>query len=105
MTSTGADAADILTLNVGFTKDLKGNIREDKRFIWRGSRLKDTEPFKVHFSEEATAFIKRYFEQERNGAEDSDPLFVSDRCSYRKLNRACILARFFLKTICEATYT
>lgn len=24
--STGADAADILTLNVGFTKDLKGNI-------------------------------------------------------------------------------
>ena len=76
--STGADAADLMTLNVGFTKDHIGEIRKDKRFLWRGNRQKDGEPFKVYFSEEATNFLRRYVEQERSKADNEDPLFIDD---------------------------
>jgi len=76
--STGADASDLLKLNVEFVKDGKGELSKVKRFIWHGNRYKDGEEFKVYFSEEATRFLKRYVEQERADAENSDPLFVTE---------------------------
>jgi integrase len=74
--STGADAADLLALNVGFVKDDKGKISGAKRFLWKGNRLKDGIEFKVYMSAEASAFLKRYCEQERANEPDKAPLFV-----------------------------
>ena len=74
--STGADATDLLSLNVGFVKDGKGDISQVKRFLWSGNRSKDNVPFKVYFSEEATQFLKRYVEQEQANASDNEPLFL-----------------------------
>lgn len=76
--STGADAADLLALNVGFVKDEKGNISSIKRFLWKGNRVKDSIEFKVYMSAEASQFLKRYVEQERAGAQDKEPLFIKE---------------------------
>jgi integrase len=76
--STGADTADLLKLNVGFVKDGKGEISKVKRFLWHDNREKDGIEFKVYFSEEATQFLKRFVEQERAEAKDSEPLFVKE---------------------------
>jgi integrase len=76
--STGADATDLLKLNIEFVKDGKGKISDKKRFLWYSNREKTNVPFKVYFSEEATEFLKRYVEQERAGAEDNEPLFVTE---------------------------
>lgn len=76
--STGADSADLLSLDVGFTKDPKGAISTVKRFIWHDNRKKDGIEFKTYFSAEATQFLKRYVEQERANAEDKAPLFVKE---------------------------
>lgn len=70
--STGADAADLLKLDVGF---VRGQEKE-RRLFWRGNREKDLEEFKVFFSEEAMRFMRQYVEQKRRGAKDGDPLFV-----------------------------
>ncbi|MCW3997963.1 MAG: site-specific integrase [Candidatus Bathyarchaeota archaeon] len=74
--STGADATDLLKLNIEFVKDGKGDTSKTKRFLWSGNRSKDGVPFKVYFSEEATQFLKRYVEQEKAGAKDKEPLFL-----------------------------
>ena len=76
--STGADATDLLKLNVGFVKDAKGKISDKKRFLWYSNREKTNIPFKVYFSEEATEFLRRYVEQERADASDDEPLFVTE---------------------------
>jgi integrase len=73
--SSGADATDLLKLNVGFAKDGRGKIADLKRFFWHGNRAKTGQPFKTFFSEEATEFLKRYVEQERAEAKDDEPLF------------------------------
>jgi len=77
--STGADATDLLKLNVGFVKDAKGKISDKKRFLWHSNREKTNVPFKVYFSEEATGFLKRYVEQERAGVSDDEPLFTNEQ--------------------------
>jgi len=75
--STGADATDLLKLDIDFIKD-KGKISDKKRFLWYDNREKTNTPFKVYFSEEATEFLKRYVEQERADASDDEPLFVTE---------------------------
>ncbi|MBA7642269.1 hypothetical protein ES703_49958 [subsurface metagenome] len=80
--STGADAADLLKLNVGF---VRGQEKE-RRLFWRGNREKDLEEFKVFFSEEATRFMRKYAEQERGGAKDNEPLFIGGGYSYERKN-------------------
>ena len=80
--STGADASDVLALNVGFVKGPKGNITEEKRILWKGLRLKDKQPFKVFWSKEATSFLKQYVEQERANVGDDEPLFVISEYEY-----------------------
>lgn len=76
--STGADTTDLLRLTVAFIKDGKGNITTKKRLLWHDNRNKDGVEFKVYFSSEATSFLKRYVEQERNGAQDTEPLFIKE---------------------------
>jgi len=76
--STGADAADLLSLNIGFLKDGKGQIMKLPRIPWHGNRLKDAIEFKTYFSKEATICLKRYVEQDRIDAGDEDPIFVKE---------------------------
>ena len=80
--STGADATDLLNLNVSFVKDGRGKIVDDKRLFWNGNRAKTREPFKTFFSEEATQFLKRYVEQNRANAKNDEPLFVGQTREY-----------------------
>jgi hypothetical protein len=85
--SSGADAKDVLSLNVGFVKDINGKIANVKRFFWHGTRAKTREPFRTFFSEEATHFLKRYVEQERANAKDDEPLFVQQsKTDYKRRN-------------------
>ena len=84
--STGADATDLLNLNVGFVKDMKGELCKKKRFFWHGTRAKTREPFRTFFSKEATHFLKQYFEQERADASDDEPLFVQPARTYTRIN-------------------
>lgn len=74
--ATGADAADLLSLKIGFVKDGRGQMTAAPRIPWHGNRLKDSVEFRTYFSKEATACLKRYVEQERAGAGDDEPLFV-----------------------------
>jgi integrase len=76
--STGADATDLFKLNVEFVKDSRGKVSDKARFFWHSNREKTGTPFKVYFSEEATEFLRRYVEQERSGADDSEPLFATE---------------------------
>ena len=76
--STGADATDLLKLNVDFVKDAKGDISKVKRYLWHGNREKTGTEFKVYFSEEATEFLKRFVEQERSNAIEDEPLFAKE---------------------------
>ena len=84
--STGADATDLFNLKVGFVKDGRGKITEDKRLFWHSNRAKTGIPFKTFFSEEATKFLKRYVEQERANASDDEPLFVQSGRTYTRKN-------------------
>lgn len=74
MLSTGADAADLLKLNVGFVRGQKN----ERRLFWHGNREKDAEPFKTFFSEEATRFMRQFVEQVRAKAKAKDPLFINN---------------------------
>ena len=76
--STGADAADILNLKIGFVKDAKGHLSTAKRFLFHDNRLKDGVEFKTFFSIEATEYVRRYVEQERSNAENDEYLFVKE---------------------------
>ena len=76
--ATGADAADLLSLNMGFLKDGRGQIIKLPRIPWHGNRLKDAIEFRTYFSKEATACLKRYVEQERSDAGDDEPIFIKE---------------------------
>jgi integrase len=76
--ATGADTADLFKLTVGFVRDGKGGISNQKRFFWHENRVKDNIAFKVFFSEEATQYIKRFVEQERADAKSDDLIFVKE---------------------------
>lgn len=86
--STGADAADLLKLDVGFVHGQKN----ERRLFWHGNREKDIEPFKTFFSSESTRFMRQYAEQERAKAKPKDPLFVN---SWGKRLNAHALAMAF----------
>ena len=73
MLSSSHDSGDLFKLTVG-------KIRQQmtrQRFFWEGVRGKTEIRFKTFFSAEATDFIRRYIEQERAKAKDSEPLFIS----------------------------
>jgi integrase len=76
--SSGADATDVLNLNMSFVKDGKGKISQAKRFFWHSNRAKTGEEFKTFFSEEASEFLRRYVEQERADASDDESLFPKE---------------------------
>jgi integrase len=76
--STGADATDLLKLNMDFVRDGKGDLLNVNRLFWHGNREKTGEEFKTFFSEEATEFLKRYVEQERGNSKDEEPLFAKE---------------------------
>ena len=76
--STGADAADILKLKIGFVKDAKGNLSTVKRFFLHDNRLKDGIAFKTFFSAEASEYLRRYVSQERSKAKNDEYLFVKE---------------------------
>lgn len=70
--SSSHDSGDILSLNVGDIRKQK----DRERFFWDEQRGKTGVRFKTFFSVEATDYIRRYLKQERQGAEDNEPLFV-----------------------------
>ena len=76
--ATGADAADLLSLKIGFLKDGRGKMIASPRILWHSNRLKDGIEFRTYFSKEATTCLKRYVEQERAGAGDDEPIFVKE---------------------------
>jgi hypothetical protein len=76
--SSGADAADILNLKIGFVKDARGNLSTAKRFSLHDNRLKDGIAFKTFFSAEATEYLRRYVSQERSDAKNDEYLFVKE---------------------------
>jgi len=81
--SSSQDSGDLFKLNVG-------DIREqnDKsRIFWESNRGKTSVMFRTFLSKEATKFIRKYLEQERNHAEDKNPLFVYSRYEKRKTKR------------------
>lgn len=69
--SSAQDSGDLFSLNIG---DIRK--QENGRIYWEGQRAKTDVLFKTFFSKEATRLIRRYIELERQGAEDSEPLFV-----------------------------
>ena len=75
--SSSQDSGDLFKLNVGDIREQ----REKNRIIWEGTRNKTTVQFRTFLSKEATRFIRKYIEQERQNTDDKDPLFVY---SYRK---------------------
>lgn len=76
--STGADAAEILNLKIGFVKDAKSDLSTVKRFRLHDNRLKDGIEFKTFFSVEATEYLRRYIQQERSNAKNDEYLFVKE---------------------------
>ena len=93
--SSGADAKDLLNLNVDFVKDGRSKVKDDKRFFWHSNRAKTGIPFKTFLSEEATEFLKRYVEQERADASDNEPLFP-------KTNGKCLDVRILSQNFRES---
>jgi len=81
--SSSQDSGDLFKLNVG-------DIREqsDKsRIFWEDNREKTGVLFRTFLSKEATKFIRKYLEQERNHAEDKNPLFVYSRYEKKQTNK------------------
>jgi site-specific recombinase XerD len=73
--SSSQDTVDLFRLNVGDIREQNGK----SRIFWEGNRKKTGVLFRAFISKEATKFIRRYLEQERQGAEDDEPLFVYTR--------------------------
>lgn len=85
LSAGGQDSGDLFALNVGWaTMQIAAWERREKngedvprRFYWHANRNKTGVEFKVFFSREATEFVTRYLQQERLGAGDDEPLFVT----------------------------
>ena len=69
--SSSQDSGDLFKLNIGDISE-----QENHRIFWEGNRQKTDVLFRTFFSKEAARIIRRYFQQERPGAGDEDPLFV-----------------------------
>ena len=79
--SSSQDTVDLFKLNVG-------DMREQKsrgRFFWEGNRVKTGVLFRTFFSKEATRLVRKYLEQEREGAGDDEPLFICDAYKQTKI--------------------
>lgn len=79
--SSSQDTIDLFKLNVG-------DIREQKsrsRFFWEGNRTKTGVLFRTFISKEATKFIWKYLEQERQDAGNEEPLFTFEGFEQTKL--------------------
>jgi len=71
--SSSQDSGDLFKLNIG---DIRNQKNKD-RFFWEGQRTKTGVRFKTFFSVEATDYVRRYIEQERQDAKDDEPLFLT----------------------------
>lgn len=78
--SSSQDSGDFFKLNVGDIREQKGK----SRVFWEGTRDKTGILFRTFLSKEATRFIRKYLEQERQHAVDKDPLFVYTRYQKKK---------------------
>lgn len=81
--STSHDPTDLFALNVGFVRRQNG-----ERLFWQSDRNKTGEHFKTFFSVEASRFLRKYVETERNDADNEDPLFVTDGRTFERRNPA-----------------
>ena len=72
--SSSQDTIDLFKLNVG---DFRQQEKKS-RFFWEGNRVKTGILFRAFFSKEATRLVRKYLEQEREGASDDEPLFICD---------------------------
>ena len=88
--SSSQDSGDLFKLNIGDVKN-----QSNKRIYWTGTRQKTTVLFKTFISKEATRFIWKYINQERQGADDSKPLFVYTRGGQPKRMTATNLASIY----------
>ena len=80
--SSSQDTIDLFKLKVG-------DMREQKskgRFFWEGNRVKTKILFRTFFSKEATRLVRKYLDQEREGAGDEEPLFVCNAYEQTKLH-------------------
>jgi site-specific recombinase XerD len=71
--STSQDISDLLTLSIGFVK----NQERRDRLYWTGNRIKTGQTFRTFFSKEATQYLRRYINQEREDAGNGEPIFIS----------------------------
>ena len=71
--STSQDPGDLLDLNMGFVRAQEGR----SRIHWEGVRAKTGEEFRTFFSEEATEHLRQYIAQEREGAGEDEPIFMT----------------------------
>ena len=69
--SSSQDSGDLFRLNIGDVYEQKNG-----RIFLEGNRRKTGVLYRTFFSKEATKFIKRYIQQERQNAEDGEPLFI-----------------------------
>ncbi|MHC3130137.1 MAG: site-specific integrase [Candidatus Bathyarchaeota archaeon] len=81
--SSSQDSGDLFKLNVGDIREQNGK----SRIFWEDNRGKTSVLFRTFLSKEATKFIRKYLEQERNHAEDKNPLFVYSRYEKKKTKR------------------
>jgi len=89
--SSSQDSGDLFKLNVGDIYEQNGK----SRIFWEGYRGKSRVLFKTFISKEATKFIRRYLEQEREGAGDKEPLFVHTRKGIEKRMTAINLCSIY----------
>lgn len=69
--SSSQDTIDLFRLNVGDIREQNGD-----RISWEGNREKTGVLFRTFISKEATRFIRRYIQQERQEADNKEALFV-----------------------------
>ena len=73
--STGQDSGDLTRLTIEFVRAQEGR----ERLFWEGSRNKTGEEFRTFFSKEATQHLRQYIAQEREGAGDDEPIFMTTK--------------------------
>jgi integrase len=88
--SSALDSGDLFKVNIGDAKNQSNN-----RIYLTGTRQKTTVLFKTFISKEATRYIFNYIKQERQGADDSEPLFVYSRNGKEKRMTSTNLASIY----------
>lgn len=77
--SSSQDSGDLFKLNVGDIREQTNN-----RIFWEGYRGKSKVLFRTFISKEATKFVRRYIQQERQESGNKEPLFVYTRNIYEE---------------------